>query len=192
MTPNTAEDRLRYAKQFASLFAASTNANVLLQLSPDKRIHAMKALSCLARFTGHQLAWQQIRQRYGLTWTTGKEKIDAFTRFFDDSKTLDKMLEWLRQARGQVPANYSAFFSFCTLTGLRASECVEAVKLIKSPADFKVYYNEDRQCLEHFRYANLFIRRTKAAYISFVNNEILQIAQNIDKTPHFKQPKEGK
>jgi intergrase/recombinase len=67
---------------------------------------------------------------------------------------------------------------FCTLTGLRASECVASVKLIKDPDSFKNYYNEDRQCLEHFRFVNIFIRRTKAAYISLVDKEIMEIAQN--------------
>jgi hypothetical protein len=182
MTAKTAEDRIRYVKNFSHVLQ-SGNAASLLQLSPDKRIHAMKALSCLARFTGCQDTWRQIRQSYGMTWTTGTEKLDAFSRFFDDGKSLDSMLQWLREAISQLPAQYSRFFLFCALTGLRASECVAAIKLIKSPNDFKVYYNEDKQCLEHFRFANLFIRRTKAAYISLVDLSIIEIAQNIDKTP---------
>jgi hypothetical protein len=131
MTAKTAEDRLRYAKQYASVLT-NTNANDLLQLSPDKRIHAMKALSCLAKFTGCSVQWLQIRQRHGLTWTTGTEKLDAFTRFFDDGKSLDEMIDWLRQAMQALPKAYSDFFVFCTLTGLRASECVAAIKLIKT------------------------------------------------------------
>lgn len=74
---------------------------------------------------------------------------------------------------------------FCTLTGLRASECVAAVKLIKDPDSFKTYYNENRQCLEHFRFANIFIRRTKAAYISLTDKEILEIAQGLPNIPSY-------
>jgi hypothetical protein len=36
----------------------------LLQLSPNKRIHVMNALSCLAKFTGKYDVWLQITQRY--------------------------------------------------------------------------------------------------------------------------------
>ena len=180
MTAKTAEDRLRYVRSFSHVLRTG-DAQSLLQLSPDKRIHAMKALSCLARFTGCQDTWRQIRQRYGLTWTTGTEKLDAFMRFFDDSKSLDKMLQWLREAISQLPAQYSRFLLFCALTGLRASETVNCISLIK--ADLHSYYNEDRQCLEHFRFANLFIRRTKAAYISLVDKSIIEIAQSIDKIP---------
>jgi hypothetical protein len=89
MTEKTAEDRMRYAKQFVKMItrgAAGGDASKFLQLSPDKRIHVMKALSNLSEFTGTYDQCLQLRQRYNLTWSTGTEKIDAFTRFFDDSK----------------------------------------------------------------------------------------------------------
>jgi hypothetical protein len=92
----------------------------------------MKALSALARYTGQQDNWQQIRGQHGLHWSTGTEKVDAFTRFFDDSKDLDTMLQWLREALQVLPSDYANFFLFCTLTGMRCSEALESVKLIKT------------------------------------------------------------
>jgi intergrase/recombinase len=177
MTPKTAEDRLRYAKRYNKVLETG-NASGLLQLQPNKRIHAMKALSNLAKFTGEYDKFLQIRQRYNLKWSTGTEKLDAFERFFDDNKTLDTMMQWLSQVRQELPKSYSNFFIFCTLTGLRASECIACIRLIKDPDSFKRYYNGNRQCLEHFRFTNIFIRRTKAAYISLVDKEILELAQN--------------
>jgi intergrase/recombinase len=182
MNERSAEDRLRYAKQYCKALQTA-NASDLLHLQPDKRIHAMKARSNLAKFTGKYDLWLQLRQRYNLKWSTGTEKTDAFERFFDDSKTLDTMLQWLRQVRQDLPKSYSNFFMFCALTGLRASECVACIRLIKDPESFKTYYNENRQCLEHFRFANIFIRRTKAAHISLVDKEILEIAQNCTNNP---------
>jgi hypothetical protein len=117
MTYKTAEDRLRYAKQYGKVLETG-NASDLLNLQPDKRIHAMKALSNLAKFTGKFDVWLQLRQRYNLKWSTGIEKLVAFERFFDDSKTLDTMLQWLRQAIQELPKSYSDFFILCTLTGL--------------------------------------------------------------------------
>jgi len=39
------------------------------------------------------------------------------------------------------------------------------------------YYNEELNCLEHFKFKELFLRRTKNAYISFVPKSlILEIA----------------
>ncbi|MDQ4050619.1 MAG: hypothetical protein M3093_03300 [Thermoproteota archaeon] len=57
MIPKTAEDRIRYAKQYVDLLASDERCNILLSAPPNKRIHIMKALSCVARFTGHYEHW---------------------------------------------------------------------------------------------------------------------------------------
>jgi hypothetical protein len=137
----------------------------------------MKALSALARFTGQYNRWRSIVEQYQLSWSTGTEKLDAFTRFFDDTKDLDTMLRWLKEAIKSVRTDYANFFLFCTLTGMRASECVEAVRLLSR--DTSQYYNPDQQVLQHYRYPHLFIRRTKAIYISVVDNSIVEIARKI-------------
>jgi hypothetical protein len=183
MTAKTVEDRVRYAKQYAHILS-SCGPNKLQQLSPNKRIHVMKALSWLARYTGQTPTWRHIRDQYQLSWSTGTEKLDAFTRFFDDSKDLDTMVSWLKEAISILPGSYANFFLFCTLTGLRASECVEAVKLLtttSTPHDG--YYNPEQHCLQHYRFPDVFIRRTKAVYISVVDDSIVDIARQIKFTP---------
>jgi intergrase/recombinase len=77
-----------------------------------------------------------------------------------------------------LPSDYSKFFVFCTLTGLRASECNNCIRLIQDSEAFKTYYNESRQRLQHYIFTDTFTRRTKAAYISLVSNEFLDIARN--------------
>jgi hypothetical protein len=184
MAPSTAQDRIRYAKRFAMVLQTGDATPLLQVQQPNKRIHAMKALSSLARYTGNQDTWRAIRQQYGLQWSTGNEKIDAFTRFFDDSKDLDIMIGWLKEALCVLPLQYSKFFLFCTLTGMRCSEALESVKLIKKdPETFKRYYDLDGQVLRHYAFPDIFIRRTKAVYISVVNDEIVGIAQEIEKVP---------
>jgi hypothetical protein len=184
MTPKTVEDRLRYAKQYASVFPdGSSSIEDLLQLSPNKRIHIMKALSCLAKFTGQVEQWLAIRQRYNLTWSTGTEKIDAFTRFFNDEVTLDTLIQWLIEALHQLPAHFANVFLFCSLTGMRATECLASIKLIKEIENVERYYDSKNHVLRHYLFADTFIRRTKALYISIIDDEILEIARKIDKIP---------
>ena len=65
-----------------------------------------------------------------LNWSTIREKLDAFTRFFDDNNSLDSMIGWLKEAIQVQPKSYSDFFVYCTLTGLRASEAIEFVILL--------------------------------------------------------------
>jgi hypothetical protein len=96
---------MRYAKRYGDLLANNgrLSCNLLLSAPPNKRIHIMKALSSVTRFTGRSEHWRQMRQKHGLQWSTGTEKIDAFTRFFDDSQSLDNMIEWLREALQVLP-----------------------------------------------------------------------------------------
>lgn len=186
MTAKTAEDRLRYSKQYGHVLRSNNNNSIpadLLQFSPNKRIHIMKALSSLAQFTGQVEQWLAIRQRYNLTWSTGTEKIDAFTRFFNDEVTLDTLIQWLIEALHQLPAHFANVFLFCSLTGMRATECLASIKLIKEIENVERYYDSKNHVLRHYLFADTFIRRTKALYISIIDDEILEIARKIDKIP---------
>lgn len=91
------------------------------------------------------------------------------------------MLHWLREAIRVLPSGYSRLLLFCALTGLRGSEAIESVRLLNKREI--IYYNPEQQILEHFRFPDLFIRRTKAVYISVVNDEIIGMARGIEKTP---------
>jgi hypothetical protein len=184
MNPKTAGDRMRYAKQFYNVLETG-DAQPLLQLKPDKRIHAMKGLASLSRFLGCYDNWLALRRRYNLTWSTGNESLATFERFFDDSRTLDSMLQWVREAIQVLPPHLGEIIRFNVLTGLRPNETITAVRLINNPETFKTLYNEERGTLEHFRFPSLFLRRTKFAYVSIVNKEILGIVQNIANTPTY-------
>jgi hypothetical protein len=180
----TTGGRLRYAKQFVSVLQTG-DAQPLLQVTPDKRIHAMKGLASLSRFLGCYDTWLAIRQRYNLKWSTGNESLATFERFFDDKRTLDSMLQWVREAIRVLPAPMGEIIKFNVLTGLRPNESIQAVRLINKRELFTTYHNEERQCLEHFRFPEIFLRRTKSAYISIVDNQLLQIAQKIRKIPSY-------
>jgi hypothetical protein len=200
MTAKTAEDRMQYAKRYVDILANNNSGNAcseLLSATPNKRIHIMKALSSVARFTGRSEQWRQMRQQYQLNWATGTEKIDAFTRFFDDSRSLDVMLQWLHEALRALPSQYANLLLFCTLTGMRGSECIESLRLINQRhhqydikpklgsqiMDRHKYYNPERQILQHYLYPQIFIRRTKAIYISIVNEQIIEIARRVEGNP---------
>lgn len=61
----------------------------------------------------------------------GDRENSAFTRFFDGGgKSLDVMLQWLREAMRTLPLQYASLLLFCTLTGMRGSECIESINLI--------------------------------------------------------------
>ncbi len=61
------------------------------------------------------------------------------------------------------------------MLGLRADETCKAIGLIKQGASG--YYNEEHGVLEHYRFKDLFIRKSKKAYISLVDNDLLELAK---------------
>jgi hypothetical protein len=93
------------------------------------------------------------------------------------------MLQWLREAVSVLPPKYANLLLFCTLTGMRRTECIEAIRVLLNGNDTRQYYDTSRCILQHYLYPEIFIRRTKGIYISVVNDEIIRIAQKIGKLP---------
>jgi intergrase/recombinase len=63
---------------------------------------------------------------------------------------------------------------FNTLTGLRPSEAFLSIELIQS--SLETYLNQETGIVEHFKFPE-FMRRTKKAFISIANDNILNIAK---------------
>jgi intergrase/recombinase len=65
---------------------------------------------------------------------------------------------------------------FMAATGLRYEEAINSWNLIiKLNAQGKLgtYYSREKRALEHFRFGETFIRRTKKAFVSFVSEDLL-------------------
>jgi intergrase/recombinase len=61
------------------------------------------------------------------------------------------------------------------LTGLRPDEACKSIILLQKERDN--YLRKDLMVLEHFKYPDIFLRRTKKAYISILTDSILEIAK---------------
>jgi hypothetical protein len=139
----------------------------------------MAALANLAKFEGRYDQWLEIRRRYNLKWSSGSSSNQVLERFFNEGLTLDVMLSRVKRMIEALPAHLGAVVKFACLTGLRPSEAVESVNLVSNKESFARYYNQERQALEHFRFPEIFLRRTKNAYISFVTLDNLQPILNL-------------
>jgi len=85
------------------------------------------------------------------------------------------MLDYIKKAIEVLPADCGNTFIVATLLGLRADEVCKAVTLLKQ--DTKDYHDKELGILEHYRFKDLFIRRTKKACISIVDDELLSMAK---------------
>lgn len=154
------------------------NAQEMLSLPNEKRIHVMKALSSLSKFVGCYDRWRNIITNYQLKWSNDNT-LDIFKNIIiDQDKSYDSMLEWLKKFinLSTIKKEYRTILIFTTLTGLRPSEALESIRLIE--ADNQEYINKKIMLLKHFRFPQYFIRRTNKAYISIVNKTIIDLARN--------------
>ena len=134
----------------------------------------MCALACLSKYLGCYNEWKEIKERYDLKWTNNRD-IDIFNAIMDSRNNFSSMVAWLKETCSQLPEPHRNVLLYCTMTGLRASEAFYSIHLLHTQADN--YLNKERMTIEHFRYPDYFLSRTKKAYISLATPAILEIAQ---------------
>jgi hypothetical protein len=161
-----------YAKRFASVLDTG-DATPLLNLPGTRsREIALVALANLAKFQGRYERFLELKRRYDLKWSTSNST-QYFERFFNEELTLDVMLQRIKEMIRLLPPSMGNIVKFACLVVLRASEVIESVRLLNNFSAAEKYFNPNRQCLEHFRFPEIFIRQTKKAYISFITKEQL-------------------
>jgi intergrase/recombinase len=137
------------------------------------------ALANLAKFQGRYEWFLEIKKRYDLKWSTSNST-QFFERFFSEGLSLEGMLQRIQKMMASTPVPIPQILRFGVLTGLRASEVIESVRLLNQAHNVTLpYYNPERQALEHFRYPAIFLRQTKKAYISFVTPEMISGVSNL-------------
>lgn len=118
--------------------------------------------------------WESIKKRYQLKWSYD----DGLTFFnaITNGDNLDSMMGWLRNTISKIPEPDANILIYCTVTGLRPAEACHSISLIHT--DIDNYLNKNSTMLEHYKYPQQFIRKTKHAYVSIVNDSIIDLAKN--------------
>jgi hypothetical protein len=166
------------------MILVNNDPSEILPLSFDKRIHIMKALTALSKFTGSYNFWQDIISRYNLKWSSG-DSLRLFHDMVSEKTSLSSMMDWVKDAISKLPEPYYNIILFDTLTGLRPSESCVSISLVQQQESFRNYYNKEKSLLEHFKYPEFFIRRTKKAYVSIVDDLIIEVAKRSYKKPSY-------
>jgi intergrase/recombinase len=145
----------------------------LVALKVDKRLHVLASLSALSKFLGICGGFRSLVSNYGLKWNVRND--DLLIARFTKKTDANSILDWVKLVKAKCP-ELCDFMDFMIVTGLRYDEAVESYNLIIKLAHegkLNQYYNEERAILEHFRFKEIFIRRTKKAFISFVPKELV-------------------
>ena len=158
---------MRYARKFCHCLLKG-DFSELNGFSDSKRTHVMKALSALSKFLGVYEDYKTLLKNYGLKWSVNSDDIiiNRLTKTVNPSE----VFEWIKSVKKEKP-DLTDFMDFMAITGLRFNEALESYNLIIKLAEegnLSQYYNEDKEVLEHFKFKETFIRRTKKAFMSFV------------------------
>ena len=176
----TCYDRFLYAKRYAACLL-DKDFKPMLELGQSKRAHVMNALSALSKFLGMHEQFSQLVKDYGFKWTIRSDDL-IIARFTKTANPLD-VFDWVKEVKLTCP-DLRDFMDLICATGLRYEETVESYNLIVKLArenKLNTYYDSKREILEHYKFKEIFLRRTKKAFISFVpQNLINRIA---DKKP---------
>lgn len=132
----------------------------------------MCALANQSKYRGCYNRWKEIKEAYDLKWTTSTD-LDIFNAIMESKNQYPAMLEWLKDTCNGLPDKYSSAVLYGALTGLRVGELFQSIRLVQT--DLDNYMNKDRMLLEHYKYREIFIRRTKKAYITVLTPGILEL-----------------
>ncbi len=170
-----AAELLRESRKYAVILEKPNMASQLLLLSKDMRRMAMCSLSNLSKFLGIYDSWKQTIRNYGLKWEN-TSSLETFLSILNTN--LEETETWLKQVIKGLPKEYSTVLVFDALTGLRPSEAVESCRLIAELSEknkLDCYLDKEIMMLQHFRFPDLFLRKSKNAYISFITPELLNL-----------------
>jgi len=146
----------------------------------------MESLAALSKFTGTYERWQAIRKQTGLRWQGRNKGVKLVKSLL--SEEIADIIPWLKEVTGKVSRKFSVVLIFAALTGLRPSEACYAVnQMIELQQQRKLsdYYDPELSLLLHFKYPDLFLRRSKNAYISFASPQLIQAAVNSEPVTYF-------
>jgi len=169
-----ARGRVRYAKKYHHCLLKS-NLSELNTFSDSKRNHTMKGLSALAKFLGIYGDFKDLIKAHGLKWSSGNTDDLIISRLTKAAETQD-VIKWIIKVKKRL-TKLEVLLDFILASGLRYEESVKAYNLIielVKKGKLNSYYNEKTETLEHFRFKNLFIRRTKKAFVSFVPKQLTE------------------
>jgi len=174
-TPKYASELLRYVRKYYHVLEFPERAAEISVLSMDTRRLVMSGLANLSKYLGCYEHWKAIVKNSGLKW----EKKVSLDIVLDIMNTdLGDTWVWLKEVVQKVPREYGTVLVFAALSGLRPTEAVNSTRLISELSEsgrLDTYLNKDMMMLEHFRFKDLFLRRCKNAFISFITPELLEL-----------------
>ena len=147
----------------------------LSELNHEQRRHRLTSMVCLSKFLGCYEEYKQQLKQHEIRWSGGNTALNGFLSIIN--KQHNTLPQHVKEAWIHLDNSEQIFLKFLCTSGLRVSEAIYAFnQIIKLHTEGKLceYYDEQLMVLQHFKYQEQFLRRTKNAFITFINKEQLQ------------------
>jgi intergrase/recombinase len=128
----------------------------------------------LAKYLGCYEEFKVRLRNHGVKWVNQDDSFNSFLRIVNNNHS--NLGEWYGTAQDILRDNEKLWSKFTLLTGLRKQESINSFNLIVELSEqnrLSEYYNSELEILEHFKYADLFLRATKKVYISIASRELI-------------------
>jgi intergrase/recombinase len=139
----------------------------LLLFPERKRLDTMKAISLFAKFTGKYNEWMELKRAHGLKWVATNNSLPLI-----NTTPFPKLVEQAKILINVLSIRFMHEIHFMALSGLRVEESLNAIKIFKEKRG--EYLNNELKILEHFRYPHTFIRRSKKAFITVLDDGMIE------------------
>ncbi|MCW4008826.1 MAG: hypothetical protein NWF09_09100, partial [Candidatus Bathyarchaeota archaeon] len=171
--PRVARQLVSYAERFQDCLLTKDLSGIR-DLSDTMRPNAMKGLSALAKFLGCYTEFKELIKQYGLKWN-GKSADDIFIERLTNVEDPEEVWKWVRVVKQERP-ELKEFMDLMAVSGLRFIEACNSFNLIirlKLDNKLDTYFKADKSALEHFKFKEIFIRKSKKAFVSFVPQDLV-------------------
>jgi intergrase/recombinase len=150
-------------------------------LKPSTKNTAIKSLIILSKFKGIYSEFSKRLKDYGIK-LNGISSYDSFLRILNNrNNTNNNVLQWVNDVKPILRENENLFIKFLLETGIRKEEAITSfnmiIELVKENK-LNEYYDIYLNCLMHFKYPKLFIRRTKNVFLSFIPQSLINEISN--------------
>jgi len=166
-----------YAKKYSYLLS---NVGNIENLPSTIKNNVTKSLIILSKFLGIHQQFKQRLLDYGVKLHR-QDSFTSFLRILNTNSNNNDILKWLQDVKPILNDSENIFLRFCLYSGLRKSEAIISFNRIielYNKGLLNEYYDNDLNCLLHFKYPKDFIRKTKNCFISFISEELLKQIRN--------------
>ena len=170
---------VNYAKKYAHCLLKKDFSEVR-DLPKTVRGNVLRALSNLSKFLGIYPEFKRLKEKHKIQWV-GKSTDDIIIDRLTKVEDPNELFRWISEVKRLNP-DLADFLDLMAITGLRLTEAIDCYNLIIELAKkgkLNEYYNEEKGTLEHFKFKEIFLRKNKKVFVSFVPKELLErIARN--------------